>query len=195
MAKVAETVWDRPWRPMSKADSRKAQAIAARLISRLDFVTDWRLQKAYFLAEVWCIEERLHRLSAADFASWTYGPWSLHVRQATEALEATGTVTRTADRARRRGEAEFLNVKAERRTVGLRGADREFLDSVADEIRYLNGDDLTKVAKATPPYLAAEPRHLIDLNRYLDQLKRKHARFAESPKVAALVAEAKAESS
>ena len=84
-------------------------------------------------------------------------------------------------------------MKAGRRTAGLRDADREFLDSVADEIRYLNGDDLTKVAKATPPYLATAPRHLIDLDRYLDDLRRKHARFAESPKVAALVAEAKAE--
>jgi len=192
MARVAEIMWDRPWRPMSKADSRRAQAMVARLISGLDFVTDWRLQKASFLAEGWSIEERLHRLSAVDFASWTYGPWSLQVRQATETLEATGTVTRTPDRARRRGEAEFLKVRAGRRTAGLRDADRGFLDSVADEIRYLNEDELTKVAKATPPYLATAPRHLIDLDRYLDDLKGKHARFAESPKLAALMAEAKA---
>ena len=59
-----------PWRPISEADRRRAALVVANLISRLDFGTDWRLQKAYFLAEVWSIEERLRRLSAVDFASW-----------------------------------------------------------------------------------------------------------------------------
>src|SRR5207249_10830748 len=99
-----------PWRPISEADRRRAALVVANLISRLDFVTDWRLQKAYYLAEVWSIDERLCRLSGADFASWTHGPWSLHVREAAEILEAKGILVRTKQRAKRRPEAEFLKV-------------------------------------------------------------------------------------
>src|SRR5205809_6125680 len=99
-----------PWRPISEADRRRAALVVANLISRLDFVTDWRLQKAYFLAEVWTLVERLRRLCAVDFASWAHGPWSLHVREAKEALEAQEIVSRVRHPDRRRPEAEVHKI-------------------------------------------------------------------------------------
>ena len=181
------------WRSLGASDARKAQVVSANLIARLDFVTDWRLQKAYFLSEVWSIEERLKRLSAVDFASWTHGPWSLHVREATEALESDLVVRRETQPARRRSEAEFLNVPEPKDIPAMSGEESEFLDVVAAQIRFLDGESLTKVAKATPPYAASRARQLIDLDGYLETLRRKHSRFAASQKVAALIAEAKAE--
>jgi uncharacterized phage-associated protein len=156
-------------------------------------VTDWRLQKAYFLSEVWSIEERLKRLSAVDFASWTHGPWSLHVREATEALESTMIVRRETQPARRRSEAEFLSVPEPEEVPAMSNEEYEFLDMVAAQIRFLDGESLTKTAKATPPYVASRARQLIDLDGYLETLRRKHSRLAASQKVAALIAEAKAE--
>jgi len=181
------------WRRLGASDARRSRAVSANLIARLDLVTDWRLQKAYFLSEVWSIEERLTRLSAVDFASWTHGPWSLHVREATEALESEMVVRRETQPARRRPEAEFLKVIAPEEIPALSGGESEFLDIVAAQIRFLDGESLTKVAKATPPCAASKARQLIDLDGYLETLKTKHSRFAASQRVAALVAEAKAE--
>lgn len=167
--------------------------MAAHLVSHLDFVTDWRLQKTYFLAEVWSIEERLSRLSRVDFAAWSHGPWSLHVREATELLESEGFLTKVRQAARRRPEAEFLKVRSLEGLPSVREEEEEFLNAVALQLRYLDGDTLMRVAKATPPYVMTRPKQLIDLDGYLESIGKKHAALAQSRKVAALVAQAKAE--
>lgn len=182
-----------PWRPLSEAERLKTASVAANLVARLDFVTDWRLQKSYYLAEVWSIEERLCRLSEVEFASWTHGPWSLHVRAAEEALEADGLVDRVKQAARRRPEAEFLRIAQRSKVPPLGEADEDFLDSLAAQIKYVDGDSLTKIAKSTVPFQLTKPEHLVDLDGYLEALKKKHERFVRSPKVAKLVAQAKAE--
>ncbi len=181
-----------PWRPLSVEERRKAASVAANLVSRVDFVTDWRLQKSYYLAEVWSIEERLCRLSEVEFASWTHGPWSLHVREAEEALEADGLVDRVRQKAKRRPEAEFLRINQRSKVPPLGYADEEFLDSFAAQIKYTDGDTLTKIAKSTVPFQSTKPEDLVDLDGYLQALKKKHERFVHSPKVAKLVAQAKA---
>jgi len=181
-----------PWRSLSESAARRIQAVSANLVARLEYVTDWRLQKSYYLAEVWSIEEKFERLSAADFASWSHGPWSLPVREAEEALEVQGVLVRTRGQARRRPEAEFLHIGASA-TVPRIPDDAEFLDEVTRQIKFLDGVTLTQVAKATLPYKEARPRQRIDLDGYLDLLRRKHARLQASAKVAALVEEARAE--
>ena len=178
---------------ISEADARKAAGVVAGLVSRLEFVTDWRLQKGYYLAEVWSIEERLRRLSKVDFAAWSHGPWSLHVREATELLEAEGVLAKATQPARRRPEAEFLKITSTKGLPSIGGEDEEFLGEVAAQIKYLDGDTLTRIAKSTPPYMSAKARQLVDLDGYLESLIKKHAALAESAKVAALVAEARAE--
>lgn len=192
MPRLSELVAS-PWRALSESEVRRIVGVISNLVSKLDFVTDWRLQKAYYLAEVWSIEERLCRLSEADFASWTYGPWSLHVREAAEFLEAKGTLVRVKQRVRRRPEAEFLKVERADQLVKLSEEDEEFLESVSEQARYLSGEKLTKISKATQPYAATKPAQRIDLSLYLEMLKRKHEALVSSPRVAALVAEAKAE--
>jgi len=194
MPKISEIkVVRSPWRPISEADRRRAALVVANLISRLDFVTDWRLQKAYFLAEVWSIEERLRRLSAVDFASWAHGPWSLHVREAEEALEAQEIVSRVRHPAKRRPEAEFLQIKKAEKLPPLEESDSEFLDSFAAQVKFVDGEKLTKITKLTLPFQATRRDALVNLDRYLQTLREKHERFVNSPRVARLVAEAKAE--
>ncbi len=182
-----------PWRPLGEEERRKAASVAANLVSRMDFVTDWRLQKSYYLAEVWSIEERLCRLSDVDFASWTHGPWSLHVREAEEALEADGLIDRVRQTARRRPEAEFIRITQRSKVPPLGDSDEEFLDSFAAHIRYTNGETLTKIAKSTVPFQSTKLEDLVDLDGYLEALRKKHERFVRSPKVAKLVDQAKAE--
>ena len=143
--------------------------------------------------EVWSIEERLSRLTAADFASWTYGPWSLHVREGVESLEAARVVQIESRTARRREAAEFLQIRKEARIPPLPAEDADFLATIAEQIKFLDGDTLTRIAKSTKPYADTVPRHRIDLDGYLEELRRKHAKFVASPKVARLVEEAMAE--
>jgi len=192
MPKLSELVAS-PWRTLSESEIRRVVGVTSNLVSKLDFVTDWRLQKAYYLAEVWSIEERQCRLSGADFASWTHGPWSLHVREAAEILEAKGSLARSKQKAKRRPEAEFLKVIKTDQLANLGEKDEQFLDSVSEQVRYLSGEKLTKLAKGTQPYAATKRGHRIDLDAYLESIKRKHERLASSPRAAALVAEAKAE--
>lgn len=192
MPKLSELV-PSPWRALSESEIRRIIGVTSALVPKLDFVTDWRLQKAYYLAEVWSIEERLCRLSEADFASWTHGPWSLHVREAAEFLEAKGTLVRVRQRAKRRPEAEFLKVERADQVVRLGEGDEEFLESVSEQVRYLSGEKLTKIAKATQPYFVTKPAQRIDLDLYLETVRRKHEALVSSPRVAKLVAEARAE--
>ena len=167
--------------------------MAANLVARLDWVTDWRLQKSYYLAEVWSIEERLCRLSEVQFASWTHGPWSLHVREAEEALEADGLLVRGRQQAKRRPEAEFLRIPESRKLRPLEDSENEFLDAFSAQIKYTDGETLTKIAKATVPFQSTERKDLVDLHGYLEALKKKHERFAQSRRVAKLIAQAKAD--
>lgn len=192
MPKLSKLVVSR-WRSLGPEEVTRAVAVSANLVSNLDFVTDWRLQKAYYLAEVWSIEERLCRLSSVDFASWTFGPWSLHVREATELLEEKGILKRIRQPAKQRPEADFLELTKRPKLPEIGSDDGEFVASLSEQIKYLGGEELTKAAKATAPYHETEPRQLIDLDGYLKALKDKHVSLARSPKVAALVAAAKSE--
>jgi uncharacterized phage-associated protein len=182
-----------PWRGLSESEIRRVVGVTSNLVSKLEFVTDWRLQKAYYLAEVWSVEERLCRLSAADFASWTHGPWSLHVRESAEILEAKGILARAKQRAKRRPEAEFLKVVKIDQLSDVGEKDEEFLESMSKQMKYLSGEKLTDIAKGTQPYLATKRGQRIDLSAYLESLKRKHKELANSPRAAALIAEAKAD--
>ena len=194
MARLSEIkVTFSPWGAISEADRRRAALVTGHLISRLDYVTDWRLQKSYYLAEVWSIEERLCRLSNVEFASWTHGPWSLHVREAEETLEAEGLIVRVRQRARRRPEAEFLRITEGTELPAIAESEEEFLDSFASQIKYVGGETLTKIAKATSPFQTTKPEHLVDLDGYLQALQKKHDRFTRSRKVARLISQAKAE--
>ncbi len=194
MRELSETrIAPSPWRALGAADRKKAADVAANLVARLDWVTDWRLQKSYYLAEVWSIEERLCRLSEVQFASWTHGPWSLHVREAEEALEADGLLVRVRQQAKRRPEAEFLRIPESRKLRPLEDSENEFLNAFSAQIKYTDGETLTKIAKATVPFQSTKRKDLVDLHGYLEALKKKHERFTQSPKVAKLVAQAKAE--
>ena len=137
---------------------------------------------------MWSIEERLCRLSEVEFASWTHGPWSLHVREAEEALEADGLLVRLRQKATRRPEAEFLRITQRNKLPPLKEPEEEFLDSFAAQIKYTDGETLTKIAKATLPFRSTKSEDLVDLSGYLEDLKKKHERFARSRKVARLVA-------
>ena len=181
-----------PWRPLSDSQARKVEAISAALLSHLDFMTDRRLQKVFYLAEVWSIEERLERLSPVDFASWHHGPWSLHVREGTERLESRGIVERVIQPAEGGLEFEFLRVTGPIGSFQLPPAEAEFVVEVSAALRYMKSGKLTHVAKATLPFQRTLPETRIDLDAYLESLKQRHVRLVTSPKVAALVAEAKA---
>ncbi len=181
-----------PWRSLSESQARKVEAISATFLSHLDFMTDRRLQKAYYLAEVWSIEERLERLSQVDFASWHHGPWSLHVREGTERLESRGAVERVLTLANDGLEVEFLKVTSPIESPELRREEAEFLVDVSAALRFMKSEKLTRVAKATTPFRLTPPEARIDLDAYLESLKQRHAKLVNSPKVAALVAEAKA---
>src|SRR3989304_1646397 len=145
-----------PWRSLSESAARRIQAVSANLVARLEYVTDWRLQKAAYLAEVWSIEEKFERLSAADFASWSHGPWSLPVREAEEALEVQGVLVRTRGQARRRPEAEFLHIGASA-TVPRIPDDAECLAEVGRQRQPRAGLTGTQATIATPPYKEARP--------------------------------------
>src|SRR5437870_9588399 len=187
MPKLSESkVVRSPWRPISEADRRRAALVVANLISRLDFVTDWRLQKAYFLAEVWSIEERLRRLSAVDFASWAQGPWSLHVREAEEALEAQDIVSRVRHPAKRRPEAEFLQIKKAEKLPPLEESDSEFLDSFAAQVKFVDGEKLTEITKLTLPFQATKRDASVTLISYFKTLQKKHNRSLISPRLPSL---------
>ena len=182
-----------PWRPLSESEQARVCAVAVELIKRLDYVTDWRLQKTYYLAEVWSIEERIRRLSALDFASWNHGPWSLPLREAEEALETQGILVRVIRPARRRPEAEFLKVQSSVVAPSLPADDAEFLEAVIDQVKFLDGETLTRVTKTTSPYQLAKPMALIDLDGHLESLRRKHERLQNSPRVVALIEKARRE--
>src|SRR2546427_8613108 len=179
-----------PWRPLSEAQAKKVEAVSGSLLARLEFVTDRRLQKAYYLAEVWFIEERLNRLTGVDFASWKHGPWSLHVRESIERLERQGYVERIEKTARRGPETEFLRVSKATPAEGLSADEIAFLEDVTNQLKFLNSEKLTQVAKETRPYRSTPPASRIDLDAYLESLLERHSKLADSSKVAAMVAAA-----
>jgi len=158
----------------------------------MSHVTDQRLQKSFFIAEVWSIEERLRRLSPAEFVAWKHGPWSIHVRQGAEAAVESGSITTTVKAAKRRPEAEFLEGAPNWKPRLLSKEDLEFLDMTLLQIRYLDNDRLTAVSKASPPFVRTPYGESIDLDGYLRALNEKHAKLQNSDRIARLVAEAKA---
>jgi len=138
-----------PWRSLSESQASKVDAVSATFLSNLDYMTDRRLQKAYYLAEVWSIEERLERLSEVDFASWRHGPWSLHVRESEERLESRGVVERIIKPAKGGLEVELLKATKPFGASPLAGDEREFLVGVSAALRFIDSEKLTEVAKAT----------------------------------------------
>lgn len=191
MRKLMESMY--PQTVLKPADEQTIQAIVANLAAKLPFTTDRRLQKAFYLAEVWSIEERLSRMSLVDFVSWTYGPWSLQIRVVEEKLQDEGVLGIVEKIPKKYEGAEFLQVINARSIPSMKSSEREFLNSFIDQVRYIDSEELTKMAKSTRPFKATKPHEIIGLDRYLAEMQEKHKRFQNSEKVAKLIFDAKAE--
>ncbi len=180
---------------LRKEDERAIQSVVTLLTLNMGFAPDRRIQKAFFLAEVWSIEERLTRLTRADFASWTHGPWSLQVKVAEEDLQWEGILRPKQDVPKKYKDAEFLEiVKIPKSFLSLKEEDEKFIKSFADQIRFIDSEKLTQLAKTTKPYLSTKDKEIIDLDGYLKEMKEKQIRFQDSDRVARFIGEAEAES-
>ncbi len=92
-------------------------------------------------------------------------------------------------------DAEFLEiVKIPKSFLSLKEEDEKFIKSFADQIRFIDSEKLTQLAKTTKPYLSTKDKEIIDLDGYLKEMKEKQIRFQDSDRVARFIGEAEAES-
>lgn len=179
-----------PWRQKPPASMSRIEAVVGELVRCLPYTSDWRIQKACFVAEVQSIEERLERLSDADFAAWDYGPWSLNIREALESLCHRNALRLKVAASARRPQAEYYELASQHQMPALDPESRDFLRQLARSVALLKGEDLTALAKSTAPFLETSPRKLIDLDGYLAEIRSRHQRLQRSKKVSRLVSEA-----
>lgn len=175
MPKLSEIVFGPPAPEsvqLGEKDLERIRDVLAYLVYSVGhhYLTAWRLMKLFYLAELKAIERLEHRLTAATFYRWKYGPWSAEV-----ALVADGIPHE--DIRIERGEtpegheARFYRPARIRTIVGLETEEIEAIKEVLDDWRYRKTRELVEACKDTVPFQEALPDDSIDLEGYLNYLR------------------------
>jgi len=169
---MTEVAYNTLFEGLSPEDTNEVLGVVSRIVGKKRGASDRILQKAYYLACVESIEDRLTKLPSPRFFSWTYGPWSKQLREIMEAAEDTGAVEVDFGPSRYKPVTKVYKWPAKRELPPMKDPeDATFIEGFMHHVAKLPGDELTSLAKKTVPYLRTPSGHPIDLDGYLAERK------------------------
>lgn len=137
---------------------------------KIPYLTEIRLVKLFYAAEIYYIEKFTNRLTNIPFIHYHYGVWSPRVMS--EGMMMAGTDILTEKEKTLEGhEATFIKIVQGRESVDLPDEVISILNDVIADWQFKSTDELIEFTKSTIPYRRSKFGEVLDLDRYVELMK------------------------
>ena len=124
-----------------------------------------KLMKLVYLADVYHMERFGSRITDAKFKHWHYGPYSPDVNSEIERLCGIGVIKLEPHQTKAGHRAEVPKPKVKETTVRLSKSAVEVLEEIIEDWGKSSSDEVTKYAKTSLPFVGTEFGKKIDFSR------------------------------
>lgn len=139
---------------------------------KLEFLTEKRLMKIFYLAELYHIEKYGKRLSDLRFLNYTYGVWSPDLRGRIDLLNGIDIKITNA------GDRSFITALRKPDRSKLSEEVVNILDTVIDDFSYQSTNYITNTTKNTLPWEKSKFGELIDFEDYIRDCEEENEYYA-----------------
>lgn len=141
---------------------------------KMPYLTEIRLNKLIYAAEIYCIEKFGKRLTDIPFMRYHYGPWSPRI--GAEGAVISGTDIRIESRRTPDGHEStfFVPIEDKKMSVNILEEKIPVLDDVVEDWRFKSTEELIEFTKSTIPYRRSKFGEVLDLDRHARLMKLVH---------------------
>ena len=155
-------------RHMRRSSIKKLRDIIVYFTFKAKHLTERRLAKLIYIAEIYSIEKFGRRLSEIKFFNYYYGPWSPEVDH-TEELLSGGDILIGFDTTSHGYDASFFKPNVDKTTISLSDGDKTILDDVLNDWGFKRTPEIIEHAKSTTPCKSSEFGELINFDEYIEE--------------------------
>lgn len=135
------------------------------------YLTEIRLIKLIYLAELYAIEKLGKRLTDIEFISYYYGPYSGVINLTGQAISGEDIIMEYKETNKNGLYATFFKTTKDKTCVEHLETDEfDMLDEVVRDWGFKPTKEVVAATKETEPYLQTEFGDIIDLDRYKEEM-------------------------
>lgn len=139
------------------------------LISKSDYLTEKRMQKLFYIAEIEYIQKYGKRFSDVTFISHKHGMYSFDIKYLLDTLEDEGKITSVFKKTKDGYDAQFFHPNKRKIIIELNDKRIEILNAIIKNFIFRSTEEIIKFAKSTKPYKTTPLGKKIDLERYAEE--------------------------
>jgi len=151
-----------------KIVNKKLRDIIIYFTFKTKYLTEIRLTKLIYIAEIYSIKKFGRRLSEINFLTYYYGPWSQEISFAGEVLSG-GDILLEFDTTLHGYDASFFKPNVDKTTIDLSEEDVSILDGVLNDWGFKKTPEIIDYAKSTFPYKNSEFGELINFDEHIEE--------------------------
>ena len=151
----------------NKIVNKKLRDIIIYFAFKTKYLTEIRLTKLIYIAEIHSIEKFGRRLSEVNFLNYYYGPWSQEISFAGEIISG-GDILIEFDTTLHGYDASFFRPNVDKTTISLSDGDISILDDVLNAWGFKKTPEIIEYAKSTFPYKNSEFGELINFDDHIE---------------------------
>jgi len=139
------------------------------LISNSKYLTEKRLQKLFYIAEIEFIHRFGQRMSIVDFINHKHGMYSFHIKHFIDCLDDDGKIKSVFKKTKDDYDAHFYHLNKKDIVIELDDERVEILNNILEKFAYNITENIIKYAKSTKPFKETPYGEKIDLDNYVEQ--------------------------
>lgn len=151
-----------------KIVNKKLRDIIVYFTFKTKYLTEIRLTKLIYIAEIYSIEKFGERLSEINFLNYYYGPWSQEISFAGGMLSGDDVLIEF-DTTLHGYDASFFKPNVDKTTISLSEGDISILDDVLNDWGFKKTPEIIEYAKSTFPYKNSEFGELINFDKHIEE--------------------------
>jgi putative ubiquitin-RnfH superfamily antitoxin RatB of RatAB toxin-antitoxin module len=136
------------------------------LTSKMRYLTEIRLVKSIFAADIYHIEKFAKRLTDVQFTKYRHGVWSPQIVNEATLMDGSDILVEIKETPDKH-EATFFKPIRDKVFTNLSGEKISTLEDVVEEWKYKPTNELIDFTKSTIPYRRAKFGEVLDLDRYV----------------------------
>jgi len=138
-------------------------------ISNSKYLTEKRLQKLFYIAEIEYIHRFGERFSNVNFINHKHGMYSFDIKYLLDTLEDDGKISPVFKKTKDGYDAQFFHSKKKEIVIELNDKRIGLLNEIIKKFTFLITQEIIKFAKDTKPFKTTPYGKRIDLEGYVEE--------------------------